>query len=1512
MGIVRKDFLSGRIDKDTDERIVKGYRHAENVMIINSEGSDMGSAQNAYSNKQQTNLDLGENIKTFGWYADEYRDKLYWLCKSDSGCYFIEWDNPSQTSSFILKDTRPLNTRVFSLKDGYLCTGIEKIINTDINDDLILLTDDNMEPLCINPERAKGYGENGFEKEDIYLIKKPPRFAPSAQLTYSDIPSNNIEEKFLSFAYRYQYLDGEWSALSSFTNPKFEPKPYDFNYYTFDNNGMINAFNSVRIGLNTGDKRVVAIQCIYKESGKNNFYIIETFNKEKLGWLDNLEQFFTFSNDKKYTILPDSEITRSFDNVPLKAKALALIGNTPVFGNYTEGFDLVDLNDEKIKIDYNVSLKSEPLNVGDDFSIGTGSPADTNFINITNSLGFVFKKGFKITFNIIVALYNDAVVFNNSFQYILEEDYDSLSDVFNDDIFDSFLATINSNFATSYLYTPPAGWVKISDPVISKTITSDTICGFTISDAVFEDTFNSNATELVPFKFSDSSSASLSEVSSANSCKSNRNLECAIMYLDGFGRKTIALTAIENSIYIPNSKSEYKNSLQIAIRNNPPKWADRFKILVKSEPLTYQTITVNNYYTDGPYVWIKLEGSDKDKVKEGNYLILKRTPNGIQDAVIKTKILELGVKQKDFISGNINQSGVSVSEPAGVYMKIKPNGFSMNFNDNTTLSSSIGTRASYGFPFVYLDLFSSINGTPPPLFDHLPLSAGSEITLRLVSKFNYDSGWSNIEYLKSFTCIRDYTDIEEWFDEVFASRSMIANTGVDYRPFVSIVTGIVTLVNNALGPYYILTPDPLGKKYLWVVGLESAGTKGRGAFVEAYIDVRLSPGDYVFETEPAKTLDIDVYNETADTYEIIDGNHQGNVQNQDVSLSTACIIDSDFFNCYAHGNGVESYIIKDSFNKPALAVDTRATSTSIEEYRQVVRFSDLTYGEPYVESTNVNGLNVFNLGKANFKELDKQYGSIQKLHSRDGDILVLQEEKASKVMFGKDALYNGDGSVNVTSIPEVLGQQLYYMGENGIGKNPESFAVNDFQIYYANSRRGVIQRLSIDGVTNITTGMRDYFRDLFIAKPNSIKIGGYDPYHNQYYITALEEIASIIEISCGNSIFKSNVSEPFVYIIKHNNIGGDVTIQYEILGGNVDISATNGISTSSDSNVTGEQSLVVTGDSEPRDITVTITPITDNVIDYSASNLCPAGTPLKIVSIILGDANDDGKTINNRFKWNTSPYYNNEDLFLSTPVTRVQGENGIEGVGKFPVEGALVTMQSYKTASNTGIFDIGQCNRLGYFISETVYDEVNIDDLLAAATFLTVTEEIEGITNQVNKGSFLFSRTNEDEILYLIWDYTDRMPITVNDNAVVNQGEFVVINPLANDTPNGTVTITITEAPVNGTAVVNLDNTITYTHDDSATTTDTFKYKISNGVCESEEATVSIVIVSSEGEMCYRWILTVTSPPGVNFIYTDCEGDPQNIDVFYGSPEEVCSPGFPTTEAPSSRWNITSPGICGE
>jgi hypothetical protein len=54
--------------------------------------------------------------------------------------------------------------------------------------------------------------------------------------------------------------------------------------------------------------------------------------------------------------------------------------------------------------------------------------------------------------------------------------------------------------------------------------------------------------------------------------------------------------------------------------------------------------------------------------------------------------------------------------------------------------------------------------------------------------------------------------------------------------------------------------------------------------------------------------------------------------------------------------------------------------------------------------------------------------------------VTLCEDKCLRILANKDALFNADGNVNVTSNNNVLGQAVPFAGEFGISKNPESFA----------------------------------------------------------------------------------------------------------------------------------------------------------------------------------------------------------------------------------------------------------------------------------------------------------------------------------------------------------------------------------------------------------------------------------------------------------------------------------------
>ena len=82
----------------------------------------------------------------------------------------------------------------------------------------------------------------------------------------------------------------------------------------------------------------------------------------------------------------------------------------------------------------------------------------------------------------------------------------------------------------------------------------------------------------------------------------------------------------------------------------------------------------------------------------------------------------------------------------------------------------------------------------------------------------------------------------------------------------------------------------------------------------------------------------------------------------------------------------------------------RTTAVSAQDYKEADRFADITYSGVYNDESNVNKLNEFNLGLANFLPLEDSYGEIQILSARATDILTLQEDKISYVTVGKNIL----------------------------------------------------------------------------------------------------------------------------------------------------------------------------------------------------------------------------------------------------------------------------------------------------------------------------------------------------------------------------------------------------------------------------------------------------------------------------------------------------------------------------
>lgn len=1423
---LRRTFLGGRMDKDSDERLLQDglFRHAENIMVLESEGSNVGAVQNSLSNLKLTNINFGPNAKCVGGYSNELTQKLYWLVKSDLGCYILEYDKRNKVTSKVLEDTRTGTNRVFDLKDDNFVTAIDIVNSEEEDKDLMIINDDNMQPLCFNIKQAKSFGPNGFEKEDIFLIKKPPRFAPSISPVLLNNSSNYLEDKFFCFGYRYKYENGEYSAISSYSNPFFYPDNFKLDYQVLDNTGMINKYNAVKIAINTGDKRVKDVQCVFKNSNSNNIYLINSFNKENEGWGNNETRDFVFSNDKIYTVLPEKELYRPSDNVPLKAKAQCLINNILVMGNFVEGYDLIDKNNKKLNLDYKLSLVSENLEgTSRAIAIGSMAPATQNLLTF-NLMGDQLKKDSKINFFFSLdSAQSIPKSYTAEYSFLLTKDFSSVSLLAQDPDFIFFVVNyITNSFLTNYNITDIPGGVFTSS--VPFEISSFSATSITIKAIELLYTVGSTL-QTVYWKFKNTSNVLFYENGLIASLKSNRGLQVGVIYMDEFNRGTTPLTQLDNTIFIPHNLALSKNKIKITVNHTPPVFADRYKFVVKMQKLQYHTIYATTFYVDGLFRWIKLENDNKDKVKVGDVLIFKADTDGFVPTLTKVKILEIGAKDKEFIDGNVDPNNEEIKELAGLYMKIKlPSGISMDYSEDSFIEKT-GKASSKGDNFdMFVGPFSEKNSSG--LYVDIPIKQGSRIDIEL-HNIKYGSSGGNKDFSKTYYASIDYVDFKAFYD---------SEVGNNTFPFVFPTNGVI---RNSAGALFLRIHNELNGNG---EDLGIFGQTGHASYMNGRVSISANNGLIIFETEESKEVNEEIYYETEQTFEIVNGFHQGNLQNQ--SNLNPAIIDLNFFNCFSQGNGAESYIIKDAFNKPYLNIDTRPSAALIEPYRAIRRKTDLIYSEPYVESSNVNGLNSFITATLNYKELDKQFGSIQKLFSRDNDILVLKEHKASKVLFEKDVLTNADGSSNVTANSKVLGPEIPYLGDNGIGKNPESFAENNFQVYYANPKQGSIIRLSIDGATEIVNGMADFFRDLFSVRPNSKKIGGFDPYSKQYTLSVYEEPTEVLQLNCGNTLIKNEQTEPFNYNLKINDLSGDVILNYNITVGAATIVASFDGNSYVASNVSGVGNITFQRTNlNENNVNVLITPTAPS-ISYEIGNSCPTGSQTTIVNIVLNDSEDFGKNITHKFKWNSSAFYTSEDVFENDAISKFYTETGIEGVGKFPLNNSVITLQSYKNNSSSGKFSLSECNRVGYLLSQNQYTSANINTILAGATFLNVTTTIEGDFSETNQANFFLNKSDSDEILYIIWDYTNKQPNVADDVITVQQGNGITFDPKTNDLNPGVtgLVLTVVSQPSNGSLVLNPNGTLTYTHNNSYTPEDVFSYQLSNGVCTSDVAVVRVSI----------------------------------------------------------------------
>lgn len=1605
MANLNRNFIAGKMNKSLDERLVPNgeYIDAMNIRLGSTERSEMGSVENSKGNIPLTTLQyidntpLSSDARCIGAYADSARETIYWFVH-DPSFPVGATGKLDLVVSFNVK-TNVLTYHVVSIDDG---GGVNTTLNfnktytiTGVNlvEDLLFWTDDYNEPRFINITRSYPVPilnvDNAILGESLLVVKRPPAESPAVQIITTGGEDNYMEDRMVCFAYRYRYSDNDYSATSQWSQPAFAPKAFEFGYDSFLNEGMINRANAAIVTFYSGGPLVKGVDVLFKFADGNVIQVIEKIDKAEAGYIDNTAYSLTFDNSKIFTVLQEAELLRLYDNVPLKAKAQTVMGNRLMYGNYVEGRDLVDANGNDTRLEYFVDLISEDIGLTDipestedgQYTIGGHANTIPNSRIDIDLAGVNLIEGASITIEITIN--HDSFDGNTPFPtqttqniymvftYILPQAFSSVHQMATSQDFldavgtianiepvptacngatftDIFNCSIPQNLGT--LTKVDSGIDVPNEPIrITSSIGSD-IIGLQLPAVLFVDNVITPTQFVYEYYQITNGEAFYQEIDSPKSLHSNRGYEIGIVYMDGYNRATTALVSPNNTVHVPCSLSDRKNSIRVTIPISQvaPAWAKSYKFVIKPDEQDYETIYTPIFFQDPDtnYVYFLLDGENAAKVIEGQRLIVKRDTSGVPQDCSYATVLEKESQPSGFLQiPSDSDPSVNIDVPAGAYMKILPTDFSAVQGQNSYISE--GKKTEYSddedtFPELLYPVHLKVGSN----FINYDIPAGSIIKMEFkftrlgVGQGNGACERREYTLIKQFVSRYDYPDFKAWWDgdniqaylndgtqSVGLGGCPIGNT---YNPVLS--TSIPAITNYDLCfnrfQFYQFTampPPPPGfdyPLYLAISGTKSCkgwfAKQKRRSTVEANIEVFRADSLVVFETEPTAALP-DVFYESEQSFGInANGEHAGNVQNQDFSLAQPAVINTSFFNCFSFGNGVESYKVRDSIGGRFFGLGNRGTSTSEQDYREIRRFADITYSGIYNNETNVNRLNEFNLGLANFKNCEISYGAIQILDARMTDVLVLQEDRIGYVMAGKNLLSDSAGGGNVASVLEVLGTQIARPESYGISNNPESYTRWGYDKFFTDAKRGSVIQLRGDSYSNeqlaviSNMGMHSWFRDLFIDDFSTQKLGGYDPYMDEYVLSSNNELTpeEVECLSCGVertlSLLPRQATE---YCVNLGNTIGEVTIYYTILSIEPEVSI------AIDANYDGSDftSGVVStsgffsftkGANVPEDVIITAIggpAVVEILVD------CPVATPLTIVEVCITAQEDAGKFIHNEHRWNQGTYYaplqSAQVTFLSGPapiVSRYQTFSGAQGTGIFPVNGANVKMISNKIGFDNFFFNPAT-DKFLYLRTNTFYNNtpVDINALLAAA--IPATPIIGSLPTYY--ADFTMPG-GTDTYLYLIWMYRPSVEVELcydefNDYAVcclcTDGNNLLVQECYAGEVVPMQIVVTNPFAAVVGDFV---EISVGGIHQEGC---------VWEVIGETTEAAIGAVVtiradITNCDQVCAVYRLSSSNLEGGVFgDYYDCEGNTISYSIFptFGEPPnpgfiDICATGWPS------------------
>ena len=942
-----------------------------------------------------------------------------------------------------------------------------------------------------------------------------------------------FEFKFPRFGYRYKYEDGEYSAFSPWSKIAFLPSEFDYNPNKGYNLGMRNQLRSLIIkefnkDWTTANQRtpdgVIEIDILYKESTNNNVYTVQTLKKKGKKNLPDPEwtsDQLAIESELIYAAVPANQMLRPWDNVPLSAKAQEITANRIIYGNYTQNLSMANSQGPFTPSLAGFNIVSNPT-----LTSVPGVPGESIKSQRTYQLGVVYRDKFgretpvftnktatktlaksaSIQYNQIkVTLGGTAPDFVDSFKFYIKE----TSNEYYNLAMDRYYLAEDGNVWLSF---PSSERNKVDDEtfLILKKEHDNEI--FVSEDARYKViAIKNEAPAFLKIKkqsFGEIGNSGGNTIESTGYPQSDFNF--VHIDKDDFEDSTLADTSSRSDLCLrvkgPSSLSKWYDVASISLLVDSDKYVITLNKKFGDE---MDLVSGGSGATSTQKQAISIEiAQNQSKTKpefEGRFFV-----KIYRDNVLDKRILLKGFTEDWTVVSARNipylkKTGGDASRGWWRHDHFFPNmtrirgqreGF---FIDEITTdnNNSGGGPGGIGAPIGGNRIDISFSGVQP---DENKWDVGygthsDEIDFvkkldEVGAKFRFQNDPDQIIYEITSTStvsrLRNYQD-HKWSTRFNDPSNKRKRWELEVTP------------NIGSGPSSY-TPEDNGDCYPDFNGRIGDVME----FLEPYHedDTYTSNNPAIWETEPKEDVGLDIYYEVSNAIPVAQHN----------SLHLL-----DWFNCYSFGNGVESNRIRDDFNAPTIDKGPRASTVLAIPYERETKGSGLIFSGIYNSTSGVNNTNQFIQAEAITKDLNQAYGTIQKLHTRDNNLLVCCEDKILKVYSNKDALYNADGSANLISSNKVLGTSDPFSGEYGISLNPESFVAKEFRAYFTDKNRGVVIRLSADGITPVSMhGMEDYFRDELQAAHTHF--GSYDDKKQLYNLTLVSKSPKSHTISFSEKI----------------------------------------------------------------------------------------------------------------------------------------------------------------------------------------------------------------------------------------------------------------------------------------------------------------------------------------------------------------------------------------------------------